>query len=421
MKKIRYKNSFLVAFSSCLVILLMIFYLSLNTRGTRAHFNGVTGTLTPKYWVTYSSNWPDTTVENEIVESKEKRDYVVLDNMFVVPVGYEFSGWNTLADGTGDMYLGNNSITLTNALYLYAQWTAVISDEETDDMDTIMYGDVNQDGQIDDNDYMLIENYISGINNLMEQALLNADVNTDGNIDAIDVDIIKQAYLGTEGYNGYLPNKFVPIYEVYNGSNSGNEGEEDGNSQGDNSSLGTEGTSGNSSSSDSSNGGGNTTSGNGTGTTGSTNNSSANNGNNNYSNNPSQENIEGSDKVERPKITYEFRYMVDELEYDLITCDATTDLTCELILPENNPVMKGYEFSGWSLNKKCDTDDKIIAPVIVNSSHTYYACFVEIADENIENNKKSYVWVVVIFLFVVAFRLIWYFVNRFRKEQEKDL
>ncbi len=37
--------------------------------------------------------------------------------------GYTFTGWNTAADGTGTAYADGASVTLTEALTLYAQWT----------------------------------------------------------------------------------------------------------------------------------------------------------------------------------------------------------------------------------------------------------------------------------------------------------
>ena len=38
--------------------------------------------------------------------------------------GYHLASWNTEPDGSGDSYLPNSSITITDDLYLYAIWEA---------------------------------------------------------------------------------------------------------------------------------------------------------------------------------------------------------------------------------------------------------------------------------------------------------
>ncbi len=53
---------------------------------------------------------------------------VALDENYVLPAntftseGYEFIGWNTKADGTGNSYSNEQTITVTENLVLYAQW-----------------------------------------------------------------------------------------------------------------------------------------------------------------------------------------------------------------------------------------------------------------------------------------------------------
>ena len=42
-------------------------------------------------------------------------------------MGYDFTGWNTKADGSGTSYASGQSITPTQAMTLYAQWTAAAS------------------------------------------------------------------------------------------------------------------------------------------------------------------------------------------------------------------------------------------------------------------------------------------------------
>ena len=72
---------------------------------------------------------------------------------FEVPVGYEFSGkWNTKADGSGDSYDAGSSITVTENLTLFAQWTKLAetvvtynsNDKAAKDSTRIVYGDASK-------------------------------------------------------------------------------------------------------------------------------------------------------------------------------------------------------------------------------------------------------------------------------------
>lgn len=40
----------------------------------------------------------------------------------LIKFGYQFTGWNTKADGTGDVYVGGQDVTISQDLNLYAQW-----------------------------------------------------------------------------------------------------------------------------------------------------------------------------------------------------------------------------------------------------------------------------------------------------------
>ena len=59
---------------------------------------------------------------------------VTLSAMIPTLPGYTFTGWNTVADGTGTTYTGGNTYTLPNSGTdtLYAQWTPVASSETPD-------------------------------------------------------------------------------------------------------------------------------------------------------------------------------------------------------------------------------------------------------------------------------------------------
>lgn len=142
--------------------------------------------------------------------------YIIEGNQFEL-AGYKIVSWNTKVDGSGQVYVVDEIFNLETNLILYVEC-------EEKEMVVISYGDINLNGEIDEGDYLLLEENIFQISQLSEQALLNADVNNDKKTDMIDVDIIKQAYLGTEGYEGSLSNNSILIYELYEGTleDSGN-------------------------------------------------------------------------------------------------------------------------------------------------------------------------------------------------------
>ena len=187
-------------------------------RGTMAAFGDVTGQLTPPKTVKYISNYPS---ELELTEEIVSLNFVsdnfnVSDNTFII-VGYEFIGWNTMIDGSGETYTVGSIVPLETHINLYAQWKKV-------EVKIIAYGDVNINGSIDENDYLLIEKSINDSVSLEGQALSNADVNQDGKVDLIDADIIKQVVLLTPGYSGFFPDKPIYIYEIYQENGTSGDG-----------------------------------------------------------------------------------------------------------------------------------------------------------------------------------------------------
>ena len=61
--------------------------------------------------------------DSDFYEKDTTATATVKDNMFT-RAGYEFTGWNTQANGTGDSYSSGNSITIAGEeVTLYAQWT----------------------------------------------------------------------------------------------------------------------------------------------------------------------------------------------------------------------------------------------------------------------------------------------------------
>ncbi len=55
---------------------------------------------------------------------KDGSTHIVKNNMFIPEDTYNFVGWNTSAEGTGDSYIQYNSIKIIENMDLYAQWEA---------------------------------------------------------------------------------------------------------------------------------------------------------------------------------------------------------------------------------------------------------------------------------------------------------
>lgn len=388
------ENAFLVAWISCLLLLIGACNVGF-IRGTRAGFgpNNMTGQLTVPCNINYQSNYPSETGktnEEKTITYICFETYTMNNDAFKLN-GYEIIDWNTSRDGSGVSYPINGDYTLNSDITIYAQW------EKTGDT-TISYGDVNQDGQIEESDYLLIENHVSGISELTGQALLNADVNVDGTVDLVDADIVKQAYLGTEGYIGYLPNNPILIYEVYKDNSSENPDDNENNENEDNkenpgdsekdevdnnesTGSGTEDKPSNNPStgndSDNENSTGNSGTGTGNDSSGSGSSSSGNgngSGNNNKPSSSNNPNSNGNNKNDQPQ-----KEENDKTE------------------PDNNNDKEDNQTTKPEINK-----DNLDAENTKN-----------------ENNKKSYVLIIVIAICIISLRLIIYVIQKF-KENNKE-
>ena len=111
--------------SSVFLVVSLLYFI----KGTYSDFNGSTGNLSIRYVLTYYINFDELT-DSVNVTIKEGTDYVVLDNMWTVPIGYKFSGW---IDEAGNLYNAGDIIKLYDKLDLYAKWDLVEYDDEIDD------------------------------------------------------------------------------------------------------------------------------------------------------------------------------------------------------------------------------------------------------------------------------------------------
>ncbi len=457
------ENTILIIWCSCLLVIFIVSYFSFNISVEDFSVymgGGMSGNIVMPKNITYYSNYPNGIENMDPVVKNDKKQHTVVNNFFEIPSGYVFVGWTYDSSNTSEVLSSGDIIDLEDLeedISLYAKWEVAPEPELVPS-----YGDVDKNSLINNQDYLLIENYLSGTNTLDEQAMLNADVNVDGKIDHIDADIVKQATLGTAGYTGLLPSKPILIYSLYEGNTEidGEDNEQDSENKDDNGDESTDEDLNKDESNDDTsteedlnkdddtdkeviNGNG---SGTGSGTTGSGSNSSGNGENNNTSDNQpgsvgqgsassssgtpgtdssnkdnkedendQQENTNENEIIEPEKIIYQFIFMNGKKEYKTTSCEALEDETCILILPSENPTKKNHTFTGWSKTKNCPEGNGIKKPEVVNESKTYYACYIKNDEDN--KNKDLYAVIVVLGLSLISGRIIWHMISRFRKEQ----
>ena len=403
MKNIKDKNNYLILCVSCILILITICYFAFNDilKGTRAGFGNAchTGCIKSKV-ATFLSNYPNEIDLVDDIKETVCENYIVSKNKFDVPRGYEFVGWNTEKDGSGTNYVVSSCVTLSDDIMLYAQWKEKIID----------FGDLNLDGKVNNDDYLLLDKHFNEELLLSEDLLFNADVNGDTKLDEIDLDIIKHVSLGTVGYTGYLPKKIVPVYKLYVEEETESDEEVFG-----------PGSNGHVSGNGSGNGENNTESGGGTNfpdTNESVNNAVDSNESDNVIDNKVNVDVDNKKEVIESK-TYYFKFIADDIEYDNTNCTTDNSSTCKLVLPKYPPAKKGYKFNGWNLDKDCSNNVGINYSILVDNDATYYACFLEI-----EEKDNIYGIIIIGLLIFVVWVLAIYgivsLIKRFKKTEIKN-
>lgn len=76
------------------------------------------------YTVTYNANGGTGTVPTDSHEYHSGGEVTVMGDNGLSRRGYNFTGWNTEKDGTGDTYVENDKFNITEDTTLYAQWEA---------------------------------------------------------------------------------------------------------------------------------------------------------------------------------------------------------------------------------------------------------------------------------------------------------
>lgn len=410
------KNNYLISCvcSICILMVICYFGIGYGTKSTYAGFGGLSGCMFYTINVSYDPNYPDNIESPSVHVVPSCNGHKILDNMFEVPEGYIFNGWNSSKDGSGKIHYVGGVSTFDDSSTIYAQWFKIPVEK------TPLYGDVDENGKIEESDSLLVLDYLKDSSILTDDMLINADVNGDDKVDEIDADIIHHVVLETEGYVGYLPDKIVPIYVKYEVDVPADDNVDVEDSDDSIVSNGTgtgSGTSGNGIDASGSGTGGNT-SGNVSGNKPSNNNAT----NKKPANN--KEEIKDNKKEEVVKeeispIIYKFKFYNDDKEFDNTSCKVLKGSTCDLVLPKGSPGKNGYTFTGWSLIKDCPNESGIIKSMAVNSDNTYYACF-----QVNENKSNVYTYIIVGFIMTIIWGVaiygICFLVKKFKNMEIED-
>lgn len=97
-----------------------------GTTGTAAYLYEATESTSTDCTVTYNANGGTGTMTDSNSPYTVGSNVTVLTNTFTAPTGFEFSGWNTKADGTGTSYSNGATISsISSGVTLYAQWSEI--------------------------------------------------------------------------------------------------------------------------------------------------------------------------------------------------------------------------------------------------------------------------------------------------------
>ena len=146
------------------------------------------GGNTAVYTVLYNGNGGST-----VVSSQPKLHGTALKLTESIPVrdGYTFLGWSESATASSATYASGGSYTANANTTLYAVW------KQNESTPEYALGDVNDDGKIDQYDYILVKRHYFETRILTEDEAIRADVNRDGKVDQYDYILIARHYFGT--------------------------------------------------------------------------------------------------------------------------------------------------------------------------------------------------------------------------------
>lgn len=77
-------------------------------------------------------------------------------------------------------------VTLSDNYFIQNSTSTLTNEEEIEDLDETLLGDLNKDGRVDYKDLVILKNYLNGDEELTEEESKAADVNQDGVVNQAD-------------------------------------------------------------------------------------------------------------------------------------------------------------------------------------------------------------------------------------------
>ena len=152
---------------------------------------------TPKvYTIEFDSNGGN---ETPFYQGKLHGTNTLLLRYYPTRSGYEFLGWSTDKNSSAIEYNSGSYFLLDQNITLYAVWKKTSTNDPYYPPVTTegILGDVNNDGKIDQYDYVLVKRHHFDTRTLTEDEATRADANKDGKVDTYDYLLIARHYFVT--------------------------------------------------------------------------------------------------------------------------------------------------------------------------------------------------------------------------------
>ena len=172
-------------------------------------FNGYYENTLPNEPITDYAFYGDVNEDGEVDNEDSSKIFSYMNGLTVL-TSQQLKNADTNGDGKVDK---------VDAQLIYGQHLGCIEEKLPDYpiKDYILYGDVNEDGVITEEDATLLSNYLNNNTKISDQALKNADVNGDGKVNIIDLGLL-QMYVDTpDNYTGTLPDHPITNYTIQYG------------------------------------------------------------------------------------------------------------------------------------------------------------------------------------------------------------
>ena len=172
-------------------------------------FNGYYENTLPNEPITDYAFYGDVNEDGEVDNEDSSKIFSYMNGLTVL-TSQQLKNADTNGDGKVDK---------VDAQLIYGQHLGCIEEKLPDYpiKDYILYGDVNEDGVITEEDATLLSNYLNNNTKISDQALKNADVNGDGKVNITDLGLLQMYIANPDNYknsqNISLP--YIPIDKSY--------------------------------------------------------------------------------------------------------------------------------------------------------------------------------------------------------------